>query len=54
MLLEKLDAAEHRPGFYLAEQQVRKAWYNAAANSTGPAAVKREDSDTVVVKKKKA
>ena len=37
VLLEKLDAAEHRPGFYLAEQQVRKAWEDAAANSTGPA-----------------
>ena len=29
VLLEKLDAAEHRPGFYLAEQQVRKAWEDA-------------------------
>ena len=50
----KTRCAEHRPGFYLAEQQVRKAWEDAAANSTGPAvAGTGEDSDTVVVKKKK-
>ena len=54
VLLEKLDAAEHRPGFYLAEQQIRKAWEDAAANSTGPnVAGTGEDSDTVVVRKKK-
>lgn len=54
VLLEKLDHAEHRPGFYLAEQSVRKAWEDAAANATGPAvAGTGDDSDTVVVRKKK-
>ena len=54
VLLEKLDAAEHRPGFYLAEQEIRKHWEDAAANATGSAvAGTGEDSDTVVVKKKK-
>lgn len=54
VLLEKLNAAEHRPGFYLAEQQIKKAWEDASANATGPAvAGTGEDSDTVVVKKKK-
>lgn len=54
VLLEKLDAAQHRPGFYLAEQQIRKHWEDAAANATGSAvAGTGEDSDTVVVKKKK-
>ena len=54
VLLEKLDHAEHRPGFYLAEQEIRKHWEDAAANATGSAvAGTGEDSDTVVVKKKK-
>lgn len=54
VLLEKLDAAQHRPGFYLAEQQIRKHWEDAAANATGSAvAGTGEDSDTVVVRKKK-
>jgi len=54
VLLEKLNAAEYRPGFYLAEQQIKRAWEDAAANATGPAvAGTGEDSDTVVVKKKK-
>ena len=54
VLLEKLDAAMHRPGFYLAEQAVRKQWEDAAANATGPAvAGTGDDSSTVVVKKKK-
>ena len=54
VLLEKLDHAEHRPGFYLAEQEIRKHWEDAAANATGSAvAGKGEDSDTDVVKKKK-
>jgi len=54
VLLEKLDHAEHRPGFYLAEQSIRKAWEDAAANATGSAvAGTGDDSDTVVVRKKK-
>ena len=54
VLLEKLDHAEHRPGFYLAEQEIRKHWEDAAANATGSAvAGTGEDSDTGVVKKKK-
>ena len=54
VLLEKLDAAEYRPGFYLAEAEIRKHWEDAAANATGSAvAGTGEDSDTVVVKKKK-
>ena len=54
VLLEKLDHAEHRPGFYLAENQIRKAWEDAAANATGPnVAGTGDDSDTVVVRKKK-
>lgn len=54
VLLEKLDHAEHRPGFYLAEQQIRKAWEDAAANATGPqVAGTGDDSSTVVVRKKK-
>jgi hypothetical protein len=54
VLLEKLDAMMHRPGFYLAEQAVRKQWEDAAANATGPAvAGTGDDSSTVVVRKKK-
>ena len=36
VLLEKLDMAEHRPMYSLCEQQVRRAWEDAAANATGP------------------
>lgn len=54
VLLEKLDMAEHRPGFYLAEAEIRKHWEVAAANATGPAvAGTGDDSSTVVVRKKK-
>jgi hypothetical protein len=54
VLLEKLNAAEMRPGFYLAEQAIRRAWEDAAANATGPAvAGTGDDSSTVVVRKKK-
>lgn len=54
VLLEKLDAMMYRPGFYLAEQAVRKQWEDAAANATGPAvAGTGDDSSTVVVRKKK-
>ena len=52
VLLEKLDMAEHRPMYSLCEQQVRKAWEDAAANQTGPG-VAVHDSGTVVVRKKK-
>lgn len=54
VLLEKLDAAERRPGYYLAEQSIRKHWEDAAANATGAAvAGTGDDSSTVVVRKKK-
>tara|TARA_B100000282_G_C31653831_1_gene454299 strand:- start:10 stop:786 length:777 start_codon:yes stop_codon:yes gene_type:complete len=53
VLLEKLDMAEHRPMYSLCEQQVRKAWEDAAANQTGPGVAGTADSGTVVVRKKK-
>jgi hypothetical protein len=54
ILIEKLDTMTYRPGFYLAENEIRKAWEDAAANATGPAvAGTGDDSSTVVVKKKK-
>ena len=53
VLLEKLDMAEHRPMYSLCEQQVRRAWEDAAANATGPDVAGAADSGTVVVRKKK-
>ena len=45
--------AEHRPMYSLCEQQVRRAWEDAAANATGPGVAGTADSGTVVVRKKK-
>ena len=43
--------AEHRPIPSLCEQQVRRAWEDAA-NATGPGVTSAADSGTVVVRKK--
>ena len=53
VLLEKLEMAEHRPMYDLCEQQIRRAWEDAAANATGTSVSGTGDDASVGVRVKK-